>query len=106
MESSEIENELRRNEKLKKIVQRARKISRRIIRHYFSKEFYTERQKQWELQFFYEDIKFIRRKWILEIIWELEDLPGVNFNELKRRIGKISSGALSDRLKQLESIIR
>ncbi|MEJ2276648.1 MAG: helix-turn-helix domain-containing protein [Candidatus Lokiarchaeota archaeon] len=43
------------------------------------------------------------KKWILEIIWELETYKGSNFNELKRQIRGISSRTLSDRLKELQN---
>lgn len=63
---------------------------------------YDEITKSEELKFFREDIEFIRKKWILEIFWELETYKGSTFNELKRNIEGISSRALSDRLKELQ----
>ena len=55
------------------------------------------------LKIFFENIDFITKKWILEIIWELETYKGSNFNELKRAIKGISSRILSIRLKELET---
>ena len=69
----------------------------------FPNRFLTKERKYWEFKFFFENIDFITKKWILEIIWELETYKGSNFNELKRAIKGISSRILSDRLKRLEN---
>ena len=62
----------------------------------------TEEQKLEELEYFRGAIEFMRKKWVLEIIWELETYKGLHFNALKREIKDISSKALSDCLKELQ----
>jgi DNA-binding HxlR family transcriptional regulator len=87
---------------LEKFLHKAQDLGRKILDDYFSSIPYSEREKKNELSFFYENLEFIRKKWILEILWELETYKGSNFNELKRSIEGISSRSLSDRLKDLE----
>ena len=101
MDINEIIKELENNESLKNAIQEARKVSRFLLDRYFSEVPYTENQRDWELKFFASDIS-IEKKWIIEILWELETYKGSNFNELKRAIKGISSRILSDRLKELE----
>jgi len=98
----EILNEINKYKPLNETLKKAKNVGRHLLNSYFSEIPYTEERKEWELNFFYEDIKFLSRKWILEIIWELETYKGSNFNELKRIIRGISSRILSDRLKELE----
>ena len=98
----EILNEINKFKPLNETLNKARNVGRHLLNSYFSEIPYTKERKEWELNFFYEDIKFLTKKWILEIIWELETYKGSNFNELKRIIRGISSRILSDRLKELE----
>lgn len=62
----------------------------------------TNDQKIKELDFLNEAIEFLRKKWVLEILWELETYKRLYFNALKREIKDISSKALSDCLKELQ----
>lgn len=98
----EILNEINKYKPLDETLNKAKNVGRHLLNSYFSEIPYTKERKEWELNFFYEDIKFLSKKWILEIIWELETYKGSNFNELKRIIRGISSSILSDRLKELE----
>ena len=95
MDIQEILTELRRYQPLKESHAQARKVSRFLLDKYFSEIPYTNEKKEWELKFFYKNIEFITKKWILEIIWELETYKGSIFNELKRAIKGISSRSLS-----------
>ncbi|TFF98805.1 MAG: transcriptional regulator [Promethearchaeota archaeon] len=88
--------------KFEETLQKAQGLGREILDDYFSRTPYSNKEKEKEVSFFYEDLEFIRKKWILEILWELETYKGSNFNELKRAIKGISSRSLSDRLKDLE----
>lgn len=91
------------NDEMKEYFETARNIGRKTLDKYFSNIPYTKDEKKKEINFFYKDIEFITKKWILEIIWELETYKGSNFNELKRQIRGISSRTLSDRLKELQN---
>ena len=102
MDKNIIINELKNHKPLKNAIQEVRYVSRSLLDRYFSEVPYTKNRRIWELSFFGADIAFIEKKWILEIIWELETYKGSNFNELKRGIRGISSRILSDRLKELE----
>ena len=102
MDINKIIKELENHEPLKNAIQEARKVSRSLLDRYFSEVPYTKNRRNWELRFFGANIAFIEKKWVLEIIWELETYKGSNFNELKRRIKGISPRILSDRLKELE----
>lgn len=62
----------------------------------------TNVQKTQELAFLNEAIDFLRKKWMLEILWVLETYKKLHFNALKRKIEDISSKALSDCLKELK----
>ncbi len=62
----------------------------------------TNVQKTQELNFMNEAIDFLRKKWILEILWVLETYKRLHFNAIKREIKDISSKALSDCLKELK----
>ncbi|TFG03396.1 MAG: transcriptional regulator [Promethearchaeota archaeon] len=95
-------NEIKKYKPLKDILTNGKNVGRHVLDTYFSEIPYTKKRKEWELKFFLEDIEFINKKWIIEIIWELETYKGSNFNELKRSIKGISSRALSIRLKELE----
>ncbi|MHA1489597.1 MAG: winged helix-turn-helix transcriptional regulator [Promethearchaeota archaeon] len=103
MDIQEILIELRRYKPLKESHAQARKVSRFLLDKYFSEIPYTKEKKEWELKFFYKNIEFITKKWILEIIWELETYKGSIFNELKRAIKGISSRSLSICLKELQN---
>jgi DNA-binding HxlR family transcriptional regulator len=91
------------NDKVRKFFSNGRTIGRSTLDKFFSKIPYSKNEKENEINFFYEDIKFITKKWVLEILWELETYKGSNFSELKRQIKGISSRTLSDRLKELEN---
>ena len=95
-------DEIKKYKPLTETIIKTKNIGRYLLDTYFSEIPYTKERKEWELTFFYENIKFLSKKWILEIIWELETYKGSNFNELKRIIKGISSRILSDRLKELE----
>ena len=89
------------------VVQKSRKVARNILNTYFrynSREPFDIKQKEEELQFFKDEIQVSTKKWITEILWELETYNGLTFNKLKRNIGGISSRSLSDRLKELKQI--
>ena len=102
MDKNKIINDLKNYEPLKNTIQEARNVSRFLLDRYFSEVSYSKERRDWEQDFFGEDISFIEKKLIFEIICELETYKGWNFNELKRRIKGISSRILSDRLKELE----
>jgi len=102
MNIDEITKEIEQYQPLREILLKGRKIGRYLLDKCFSEIPYSKEQKEWELRFFMENIEFITKKWIIQIIWELETYKGSNFNELKRAIKGISSNILSDRLKELE----
>jgi DNA-binding HxlR family transcriptional regulator len=102
MDINLIIKEIERYQPLIDLHEKGKKVGRDLLDEYFSEVPYTKERKRWELRFFYENIEFITKKWVLEIIWELETYKGANFNELKRAIKGISSRILSMRLKELE----
>ena len=102
MKNNKIISEIKQFAPLKETVFKAKTVGRALLDKYFSEVPYTKERKNWELRFFFENLEFITKKWILEIVWELETYKGSNFNELKRAIKGISSRILSDRLKNLE----
>ena len=91
-----------KKEEFKQFVKIARNLGREIIDTFFSKIPYKENDKVEEIAFFGSSIDFLRKKWVIEILWELETHKGSNFNELKRKIKGISSKILSNRLKELQ----
>jgi DNA-binding HxlR family transcriptional regulator len=56
------------------------------------------------MKFFLQTFEFIRKKWNVRILYELEIHSGLNFNEIMRHLEGISTRSLSDRLKQLEDL--
>jgi len=102
MDIDEITKEIEQYKPLKELHKKGKDIGRHLLDKFFSEIPYTKERKRWELRFFFENIEFITKKWVLEIIWELETYKGSNFNELKRAIKGISSRILSIRLKELE----
>ena len=62
----------------------------------------TNIKKIQELVFLNEPIDFLRKKWVLEILWVLETYKRLHFNAIKREIKGISSKALSDCLKEFK----
>lgn len=102
MNIDEITKEIEQYQPLREILLEGRNIGRYLLDKCFSETPYSKEQKEWELRFFIENIEFITKKWIIQIIWELETYKGSNFNELKRAIKGISSNILSDRLKEME----
>lgn len=104
MDIDEITKEIEQYKPLKEIHKKGKDIGRHLLDKFFSEIPYTKERKRWELIFFFENIEFITKKWVLEIIWELETYKGSNFNELKRAIKDISSRILSIRLKELEKM--
>jgi len=95
-------NKIRNKFPLKRYFENATSLGRKILDNFFSNIPYSEEEREEEIEFFYEKLEFITKKWILEILWELETYKGSNFNELKRALKGISSLTLSDRLKDLE----
>jgi hypothetical protein len=91
MNIDEITKEIEQYQPLREIFLEGRNIGRYLLDKYFSEIPYSKKQKEWELRFFMENIEFITKKWIIQIIWELETYKGSNFNELKRAIKGISS---------------
>jgi DNA-binding HxlR family transcriptional regulator len=102
MDFEKITEQLEQYQPLKELHNKGKEIGRHLLDKFFSEVPYTEERKRWELRFFFENIEFITKKWVLHIIWELETYKGSNFNELKRAIKGISSRILSIRLKELE----
>lgn len=95
-------NRINNNFSLNEFFKDAQSLARRILDEYFSNIPYSKKERADEIEFFYESLEFITKKWVLEIFWELETYKGSNFNELKRALRGISSRSLSDRLKDLE----
>ena len=71
MDKNKIINDLKNYEPLKNTIQEARNVSRFLLDRYFSEVSYSKERRDWELDFFGEDISFIEKKWIFEILLEL-----------------------------------
>ncbi len=91
MDIDEITKEIEQYQSLRELHKKGKDIDIHLLDKFFSEVPYTKDRKRWALRFFFENIEFITKKWVLEIIWELETYKGSNFNKLKRAIKGISS---------------
>lgn len=89
---------------IKKIVEDSRETIRNVINKHFTETLHDEKRKIEEMRFFIRVLKFLTKKWNIEILYELEIHNGLTFNKIMRHMEKISSRTLSDCLKQLQSI--
>jgi DNA-binding HxlR family transcriptional regulator len=86
---------------IKDIIKKARIIVRNILNSHYDEIPHDNNRKDLEMRFFYSFLSSLTKKWIIEILWELELSNGLNFNELKRHLKGISTSSLSNRLKDL-----
>jgi DNA-binding HxlR family transcriptional regulator len=63
---------------------------------------HDQERKELELEIFFRKANFISKKWVVDILWELEINEGLHFNALMRHLKGISSRSLSKRLKTLK----
>ena len=70
---------------LKDVFEKGKKIGRNVLNTYFSNLPKDKNTKANQIKHFKEIISFTKKKWFLEIVWELETHNGLNFNELKRK---------------------
>ena len=75
---------------------------RSILETHYTTIPHTKERKAQEMDFFYDLFKFSSRKWVFDILWELEINSSLGYNELSSKLGNISSRLLSDRLKELK----
>ncbi len=99
-------NEVLKENPITDALKNVREISRKILNAFIypTEQAIDKKQKELELKFFKGEIELTTKKWITEILWELETHDGLTFNALQRNIGGISSRSLSDRLKELKEI--
>jgi len=86
------------------VVKNVRRTVRKLMKEHLNEVNHNQSRRELELELFYKQIGFISKKWIIEILWELEIHQGLNFNEFMRHLKGISSRSLSDRLKTLKKI--
>ncbi|MFX1399529.1 MAG: winged helix-turn-helix transcriptional regulator [Promethearchaeota archaeon] len=89
---------------LDNLIKKTRSTVRELMDSHFSKIDHDEERKIIEMRYFLKTFDFIRKKWNVEILYELEIHKGMNFNELTRHLEGISSRSLSDSLKELENL--
>ena len=89
---------------LDKLLKDSRLVVKDLMDSHFENIKHDEERKIVEMNFFLKTFEFIRKKWNVRILYELEIHSGMNFNEMMRHMEGISSRSLSDRLKQLEGL--
>lgn len=89
---------------LDNLIKKTRSTVRELMDSHFNKIDHDEERKIMEMRFFLKTFDFIRKKWNVEILYELEIHKGMNFNVLARHLKGISSRSLSDSLKNLEKL--
>ncbi len=89
---------------LDKLLKDSRNLVKDLMDSHFENIKHDEERKIVEMKFFLKTFEFIRKKWNVRILYELEIHSGMNFNEMMRHMEGISSRSLSDRLKQLEDL--
>ncbi|NVM19565.1 MAG: helix-turn-helix transcriptional regulator [Candidatus Lokiarchaeota archaeon] len=89
---------------LDKLLKDSRNLVKELMDSHFESIEHDEARKIVEMKFFLKAFEFIRKKWNVRILYELEIHSGLNFNEMIRHMEGISSRSLSDRLKQLEDL--
>jgi len=89
---------------LDKLLKDSRNLVKELMDSHFENIKHDEERKIVEMKFFLKTFEFIRKKWNVRILYELEIHSGMNFNEMMRHMQGISSRSLSDRLKQLEDL--
>ena len=89
---------------IKEITGKTRKIVRNAIEKHLLEVEHDENKKFEEMDLFLNILRYLTRKWNLEILWELTTNEGLIFNDLMRRLKNISSRTLSDNLKSLQNM--
>ncbi|NVM46917.1 MAG: helix-turn-helix transcriptional regulator [Candidatus Lokiarchaeota archaeon] len=89
---------------LDKLLKDSRLVVKDLMDSHFENIKHDEERKIVEMNFFLKTFEFIRKKWNVRILYELEIHSGMNFNEMIRHMEGISTRSLSDRLKQLEDL--
>ncbi|NVM19933.1 MAG: helix-turn-helix transcriptional regulator [Candidatus Lokiarchaeota archaeon] len=89
---------------LDKLLKDSRNLVKELMDSHFKDIEHDEERKIVEMKFFLKTFEFIRKKWNVRSLYELEIHSGMNFNEMMRHMKGISSRSLSDRLKQLEDL--
>jgi len=89
---------------LDKLLKDSRNLVKELMDSHFENIKHDEERKIVEMKFFLKTFEFIRKKWNMRILYELEIHSGMNFNEMMRHMEGVSSRSLSDRLKQLEDL--
>lgn len=89
---------------LDKLLKDSRNLVKGLMDSHFERIKHDEERKIVEMKFFLKTFEFIRKKWNVRILYELEIHSGMNFNEMMRHMEGISTRSLSDRLKQLADL--
>ncbi len=84
------------------LIKKSRETIRQLFEQHFKRFDHDADRKVGEIQSFLQIIRFITRKWTIEVLYELEIHNGLIFNALKRHLGDVSSRTLSDCLKELQ----
>ena len=87
---------------IKDLVTKSRRYLRDLINSHLQNQVHDANQKDFEVKLISDNLEFIRKKWIIEILWLFEIHNGMIFNDLMRKLEGISSSLLSDRLKLLQ----
>lgn len=89
---------------LKENIELSQKLVRNLIeKHFNSQPHHLERREE-EIQWFLDQLRFITRKWNIDVLYQLSIHQNLSFNDLRRHLHDVSSRTLSDRLKQLQSL--
>jgi len=89
-------------QKLNDLIKNVRIFVRDLMNQHQMNVNHNKARREFELDLFYKEISFISKKWVFEILWELEIHQGLHFNELMRHLEGISSRSLSNRLQELK----
>jgi DNA-binding HxlR family transcriptional regulator len=94
--------DLKEWEEIQPLIKKTRETIRKLFEKHFERFDHDADRKVGEIQAFLQVIRFITRKWTVEVLYELEIHNGLIFNDLKRHLGDVSSRTLSDCLKMLQ----
>ena len=84
------------------LITKSRKYLRNLIDSHVEQQKHDAHQKNLEVELILNNLEFVGKKWIVEILWLFDMNGGMIFNDLMRRLNGISSSLLSDRLKELK----
>ena len=89
-------------EPITKIIKESQKTIRTLLEKHTQTTDHNDDRQELEMLWFLNNLRFITKKWNVDILYQLNLHSSLTFNDLRRHLNNLSSRTLSDCLKQLQ----